>query len=109
MKVNVTDIGGEVVKDNVTYLLKDNTTLKNLVLSSTRLSANRTTTGHRHAGQEEVYVFVKGSGQMELDYKMFDVQEGDVVLIDDNVFHKVHNNSDVGLEFICIFDGRRSH
>mgnify|MGYP000589688185 FL=1 len=34
MKVNVTDIGGEVVKDNVTYLLKDNTTLKNLVLSS---------------------------------------------------------------------------
>ena len=109
MKVNVTDIGGEVVKDNVTYLLKDNTTLKNLVLSSTRLSANRTTTGHRHAGQEEVYVFVKGSGQMELDYKMFDVKEGDVVLIEDNVFHKVHNNSDVGLEFICIFDGRRSH
>jgi mannose-6-phosphate isomerase-like protein (cupin superfamily) len=40
---------------------------------------------------------------------MFDVKECDVVLIEDNVFHKVHNNSDVGLEFICIFDGRRSH
>ena len=30
-------------------------------------------------------------------------------VVKDNVFHKVHNNSDVGLEFICIFDGRRNH
>jgi len=36
-KVNEYNIGGEVVKDNETYLLKDNRTLKNLVLSSTRL------------------------------------------------------------------------
>tara|TARA_B110000914_G_scaffold56009_1_gene48636 strand:- start:83 stop:256 length:174 start_codon:yes stop_codon:yes gene_type:complete len=31
------DVGGEVVKDNETYILKDNTSLKNLVLSSTDL------------------------------------------------------------------------
>ena len=79
MKVSISDIGGEVVKDNLTYLLKDNTSLKNLVLSSTRLCANKSTTGHRHAGQEEVYVFVKGTGQMELDHKIFDVAEGDEV------------------------------
>ena len=109
MKVSISDIGGEVVKDNLTYLLKDNTSLKNLVLSSTRLCANKSTTGHRHAGQEEVYVFVKGTGQMELDHKIFDVAEGDVVLIEDNVFHRVHNNSDFALEFICVFDGRRNH
>ena len=35
MKLNVTDIGGEVIKDNDTYLLKDNKTLNNLVDSST--------------------------------------------------------------------------
>jgi len=45
---------------------------------------------------------------MELDHKIFDVQEGDTVLIEDNVFHKVHNNSDYMLEFICVFDGRRT-
>ena len=37
MRLNIHDIGGEVVKDNETYLLKDNKTLKNLVLSSTLL------------------------------------------------------------------------
>ena len=75
MKVNVSDIGGNVVKYNIIYLIKDNTTLKNLVLSSTRLSASKCTTGHRHASQEEVYVFVKGTGQMELDHRIFDVAE----------------------------------
>ena len=37
LKYNNHDIGGEVVKDNETYLLKDNKTLNNLVLSSTKL------------------------------------------------------------------------
>ena len=36
-------IGGEVVKDNETYLLKDNKTLKNLVLSSTLLHSFKQT------------------------------------------------------------------
>lgn len=60
MKLSVTDIGGEVVKDNETYLLKDNKTLKNLVLSSTKLYRGQQTRGHRHQGQEEVYFFVSG-------------------------------------------------
>ena len=102
-------IKGTVVKDDDRYLVTDNTILKNLVVSTTKLYAHKSTTGHRHAGQEEVYMFVKGSGQMELDHKIFDVKEGDTVLIEDNVFHKVHNNTDYGLEFICVFDGGRNH
>jgi mannose-6-phosphate isomerase-like protein (cupin superfamily) len=46
---------------------------------------------------------------MELDHKIFDVTAGDTVLIEDNVFHRVHNNTDVGLKFICVFDGGRNH
>ena len=109
LKYKNTDIGGEVIKDNEVYVVKDNKTLNNLVVSSTMLSANKSTTGHRHAGQEEVYIFVSGSGQMELDHNIFDVTAGDTVLIEDNVFHKVHNNTDFGLKFICIFDGGRNH
>ena len=59
-KVNEYDIGGDVVKSNDTYVLKDNRTLKNLVLSSTKLYRNQQTRGHRHPGQEEVYFFVQG-------------------------------------------------
>ena len=108
MKYEKWDIGGEVVKDDHRYIVKDNTELNNLVVSSTLLAAKKSTTGHRHAGQEEVYMFVSGSGQMELDHKMFDVTAGDTVLIQDNVFHKVHNNTDFGLKFICVFDGKRN-
>ena len=46
MKLNVLDIGGDVIKDNETYILKDNKTLNNLVLSSTDLKPGKSTTGH---------------------------------------------------------------
>lgn len=108
MKVNINDIGGNVVKDNDTYILKDNTTLKNLVVSSTDLKPKKSTRGHKHEGQEEVYYFIKGSGKMELDDKSFVVKEGDVVLIEDGVFHRVHAGP-LGCYFVCVFDGRRNH
>ena len=101
---DIKDIGGVIAKQDERYIVKDNTTLKNLVVSSTFLEANKSTSGHRHAGQEEVYHFVSGKGQMELDHKIFDVGPGNVVLIEDNVFHKVHNTGDYGLYFVCVFD-----
>jgi len=107
MKLTTSNIEGELVKDNDQYQLFDNKTLKNLVVSKTRLRSNQSTNGHRHAGQEEVYFFVSGTGKMELDHKIFDVEEGDIVLIEDNVFHKVHNTGPYWLEFVCVFDGKR--
>lgn len=108
MRVSIDDIGGEVVKDNETYLLKDNQTLKNLVLSSTDMKPKMSTRGHKHEGQEEVYYFVKGSGKMELDEETISVKAGDVVLIEDGVFHRVHSGPR-GCYFVCVFDGRRNH
>ena len=111
MKVDINDIKGEVVKDNETYLLKDNTTLKNLVVSSTNLNAMHSTRGHAHVGQEEVYYFVKGSGTMELIdtngvKTIHNVEPGSVVLIEDGPFHRVHAGEQ-GCYFVCVFDGRR--
>ena len=108
-KVTIKDIGGEVIKDNATYLLKDNAFGNNLVLSSTFLRANQKTNGHTHKGQEEVYFFVDGSGQMEIDDNKFDVKSGDVICIEDGEFHKVHNTGHYGLYFVCVFDGGRNH
>ena len=46
---------------------------------------------------------------MELsDGKTFAVNEGDVVLIEDGVFHRVHAGPR-GVYFVCVFDGRRQH
>ena len=62
MRVSIDDIGGVIAKQDDRYIVKDNTTLKNLILSSTFLEANKSTNGHLHKGQEEVYFFIKGKG-----------------------------------------------
>jgi len=111
-KYHTYDIGGEVVKDNETYLLKDNKTLTNLVLSSTLLYREQQTRGHRHPGQEEVYIFVQGRGKMivgDEDSEPFAVAQGDIVLIPDGAFHRVINDGDTNLLFNCVFDGKRNH
>ena len=112
LKYSTHDVGGEVVKDNETYLLKDNKTLNNLVLSSTKLYRDQSTRGHRHPGQEEVYFFVQGFGKMivgDEDSEPFTVSPGDIVLIPDGAFHRVINDGEMNLIFNCVFDGKRNH
>lgn len=109
LKYKISDIGGEVVKDDDTYRIKDNKFLEKLVVSSTELRAGKSTRGHKHPGQEEVYFFVDGKGRMEVDNEMLEVQPGDVVLIPDGAFHRVHNYTQHSLYFVCVFDGKRNH
>lgn len=109
MKYGNYDVGGTVVKQDDRYIVKDNTELQNLIVSSTRLYPGKSTSGHRHAGQEEVYQFIHGQGEMELDSDRFAVNAGDMVLIKDNVFHRVFNTGTTELYFVCVFDGKRNH
>lgn len=110
MKLNRDNITGNVVKSNETYTVIDNTSLTGLVVSKTILHPQKETTGHDHAGQEEVYQFVHGTGEMQVGQSKFDVSSGDVVLIPDGLFHKVWNTSCVeDLVFVCVFDGKRTH
>ncbi|RZO94019.1 MAG: cupin domain-containing protein [Gammaproteobacteria bacterium] len=109
MKLDILDIGGEVVKDDDRYVVKDNVALNNLVVSSTDLKPGKSTSGHKHPGQEEVYNFVRGEGKMKIDEDIFPVKKGDVILIEDGKFHQVINDSRENLYFVCVFDGSRSH
>ena len=106
--ININDIGGSITKEDDRYIVKDNNLLKNLVVSSTDLKPMKSTSGHEHKGQEEVYFFVKGNGRMELDGREINVDVGDTVLIEDGVFHRVHAGQQ-GCYFVCVFDGKRSH
>ena len=107
-KVNIQDIVGEIAKQDERYTVIDNKTLKNLVLSSTRLQPKCATNGHSHEGQEEIYFFVDGSGKMELGDKFINFVAGDIVQIPDGVFHKV-NAGPLGAYFVCVFDKTRKH
>ena len=119
MKVKLDKTDSKVIHSNETYDVIDNTNLKNLIVSKTVLHAGKETSGHNHKGQEEVYIFTKGRGKMQVGDDIFKVTGEDinikssVVLIPDGAFHKVWNTSPYkandDLEFICVFDGRRSH
>lgn len=109
---NIHDIGGDIVKDNETYCLRDNSTLHSMVLSSTYLYRGQQTRGHRHPGQEEIYFFVRGHGEMivgEETSQPIKVMPGSVVLIPDGAFHKVINTGDAHMLFNCVFGGKRDH
>ena len=113
IKFTIYDIGGEIAKQDSRYTVIDNTTLNNLVVSSTDLKANKSTNGHAHVGQEEVYNFVRGWGQIEMinlngKKQTITVEAGSVVLIPDGWFHRVHAGTE-GIYFVCVFDGKRKH
>jgi mannose-6-phosphate isomerase-like protein (cupin superfamily) len=104
MKVNINEIGGEITKDNETYVLEDNNLLEHMTLSKTTLKPNQSTRGHSHDALEEVYFFTKGDGRMVLGEKEFDVKADDVILIPQGKFHRVINDKDESMEFVCVFE-----
>lgn len=104
------NLEGKVIKDTDVYHLVDNTNLQNLVVSTTSLHPGKSTRGHNHEGQEEVYIFLSGSGFMYLDEYQMQVKKGDVVTIQNGVYHRVMNTSQThDLYFLCVFEGSRNH
>ena len=104
MKVNTKEIGGEITKDNETYVLEDNNLLEHMTLSKTTLKPNQSTKGHLHDDLEEVYFFTKGEGKMVLGEEEFEVKAADIVLIPQGKFHRVINNKNKSMEFVCVFE-----
>ena len=110
MKINLDRGDGVMVHSNETYDVIDNTNLDKLIVSKTILHPGKETGGHNHSGQEEVYIFTKGWGNMLVGEDTHQVEQNSIVLIPDGAFHKVWNNSKIeDLEFVCVFDGGRNH
>lgn len=92
-----------MVKCDDRYVVCDKTLGGNFVLSITALHPGKQTTGHSH-GVAEVYFFVEGEGEIEIDGERRRVSSKDIVPIKPNEFHRVYNTSDMELIFICAFE-----
>ncbi|MFB4164489.1 cupin domain-containing protein [Alteribacillus sp. JSM 102045] len=57
---------------------------------------------HKHGENEELYIFVKGKGQFQVDEDVFDIEEGSVVRVAPTGVRIFRNNSDENLYFICV-------
>jgi quercetin dioxygenase-like cupin family protein len=93
----------KLVKSDDRYIVLDKAMGENLVLSITILHPGKQTTGHSHP-VAEVYFFVEGEGEIELDGKRRRVKSRDIVPIAPNEFHRIYNTSDRDLIFVCVFE-----
>jgi len=57
---------------------------------------------HTHQENEEIYFFIHGSGQMQVDGETLDVREGTVVRIDPSAARVWRNNSRQTLVYLVI-------
>jgi len=79
-----------------------------LGLTSCEISINSMPAGasmpvyHRHHSNEEVYIFIKGQGQLQIDGDIRDVKEGSIVRIASEGERIWRNNSDDVLVYIII-------
>ena len=92
---------GTKVRDNKTYQIYD---LQNgeLVLSMTILHEGKETNGHLHE-VEEVYTFVVGQGNLQIDTAKCSVKPYDTIPIPSNNFHKVYNTGRGDCIFVSLF------
>jgi mannose-6-phosphate isomerase-like protein (cupin superfamily) len=94
---------GRLVKSDERYVVCDKNISDKLVLSITILHGGKQTTGHSHA-VGEVYFFVEGKGEIEIDGIRKEVKSKDVIPIEPNKFHRVYNTSTKDLVFISVFE-----
>jgi mannose-6-phosphate isomerase-like protein (cupin superfamily) len=79
-----------------------------LKLTGMEVSMNKLPAGialpfhHQHKQNEELYIFVKGSGQMQIDGQVVDVREGTMVRIAPGGTRTWRNNSNEDLHYIVI-------
>lgn len=93
----------EIGKENEKVFLHDL-----LGLTSCEISLNNVPQGfkipfnHKHKQNEEVYIFIKGEGELTIDNTVLKVKDGSVVKISPDASRTLANTSDDTLQFICI-------
>ncbi len=90
-------------KTNGKLFLKDHLGLTGMQVSLNLLPAGASMPFyHQHQQNEELYIFTRGKGQIQIDNETFDVEEGTVVRIAPAGERTWRNNSAEDLEYIVI-------
>jgi mannose-6-phosphate isomerase-like protein (cupin superfamily) len=78
---------------------------KTLGLSHMKLAPNfRIPFGHKHDGQEEVYVVVRGSARVKVDDEIVELGEWDAIRFDDGTMRNMEAGPD-GVEYLAFGAG----
>ena len=68
-------------------------------LAEASLAAGQSTQRHQHRETEEIYMLLRGEGELEVDGQSRRVSAGDAILIPAGAWHEITATSD--LQFLC--------
>jgi mannose-6-phosphate isomerase-like protein (cupin superfamily) len=97
------------------YVTKDGSTIRELhaseaqSLAEATLEPDQATERHYHRLSEEIYVVVKGSGELEVDGETQTIRPGDAVLIPPGAWHSLVNTGSSELRILCCCAPPYSH
>jgi len=83
--------------------LKDALGLTGMEVSATCLPAGgETPVAHHHQEHEELYLFVQGRGQMQVDGELFEVEEGSAVRVAAGGVRAIRASTSEPVVFLCV-------
>jgi mannose-6-phosphate isomerase-like protein (cupin superfamily) len=96
------------------FTTKDGSTIRELMrtsqqsLAEAQVGPGQSTTRHYHARTEELYAFLEGGGEFELDGERREVAAGDTMLIPPGARHTIKGGP-AGARFLCCCVPAYSH
>ena len=94
-------VGGRTVDGKL--FLKDNIDLTGMEVSINKMPPGTSVHfKHKHNANEELFLFIKGQGQFQVDGEVIDVREGSAIRVSPEGVRAVRNNSTEDMYYICI-------
>ena len=96
------------------FTTKDGSTIRELMrtpqqsLAEAQIGPGQSTVRHYHARTEELYAFLEGGGELEIDGERREVAAGDTALIPAGARHTIIGGRD-GARFLCCCVPAYSH
>jgi mannose-6-phosphate isomerase-like protein (cupin superfamily) len=89
-----------ILRETYYLITPKNSPSKRLSFGHTIVYPEGRTTGHAHPDLEEIYFYVQGRGEMQIDNDRFPVKEGDAVYIPAGSYHVTYNTGVVPIRFV---------
>jgi len=110
--VNRDDVVPFITKDTSIareILSPANSSLFNQSLAEAIVLPGKATDEHYHMQSEEIYYIIRGKGLMKIGDEKREVCEGDGIVIEPGMKHKIWNTSDSDLVFLCCCSPAYTH
>lgn len=108
MKTKLLNIGGNIVPNTESCIIKENTTLKTLTLSSITLEKFQSSSWYEDGDHEIIYLAVSGLGTIEIDNREYSISPRDIFCIKEGKKHRINNSFDEDLYLVFVTNKKRN-